>query len=203
MAVTGGILEEISRVIAEHLGKPGNLATLDRCVDKWLGYENWLQIEVLNALIDAGLHPEYLEMWIDAPYGLTRPCKPRVKSPVKWPDWVLYVPKEQEYLWVELKTVPSAKVSSIEEDMGCLDLFSLEGTVRLWEKPSRKQSKYLTRKVSSLVRATHRGICILAGTTDLEPQLFRDKPKWGPPGRYEVGGQFALWVWERHLEKGL
>ena len=71
MAVTGGILEEISRVIAEHLGKPGNLATLDRCVDKWLGYENWLQIEVLNALIDAGLHPEYLEMWIDAPYGLT------------------------------------------------------------------------------------------------------------------------------------
>jgi len=66
MAITRGILEEVSRVIAEHLGKPENLITLERCLDKLLGYEHWLQIEVLNALTDAGLHPDYLEMWIDA-----------------------------------------------------------------------------------------------------------------------------------------
>jgi len=201
MVVKTGILEEVSRFIAEHLGKPGNLATLERCLDKWLGYENWLQIEVLNALTDAGLHPDYLEMWIDAPCGLTRPCKRRVKAAVKWADWVLHAPKDQEYLWVELKTVPSAKVASIEEDMTCLDLFSLQETVRLWEHYTGKQSRYLTKRSASLVRSTHRGVCILCGTTDLETRVPRDRPIWGPPKRHEIGGQFALWVWDRPLEK--
>jgi len=198
MVVKGDIVKEISRVIAEHLRKPDNMATLERCLDKWLGYENWLQVEVLDALTDAGLHPDYLEMSKDAPCGLTRPCKRGVKGPVKEPDWVLYARREQEYLWVELKTVPSAKVSSIEVDMGCLDLFSLQETVRLWQQYPGKL-KYLTKGSASLLRSTHRGVCILSGTTDLEPQLFRDKPKWGPPARYQIGGQFALWVWDRPL----
>lgn len=201
MAIETGILEDVSRFIAEHLGKPGSLTTLARCLDKWLGYENWLQIEVLNALTNAGLHPDYLEMWIDAPCGLTRPCKRRVKAPVKWSDWVLHAPKEGKYLWVELKTVPSAKVASIEEDMTCLDLFSLQETVRLWEHYTGKQSRHLTKRSASLVRSTHRGVCILCGTTDLETQVPRDRPIWGPPKRHEIGGQFALWVWDRPLEK--
>jgi len=105
------------------------------------------------------------------------------------------------FLWVELKTVPSARVSSIEEDMACLDLFSLQETVRLWEHYSGKQGKYLTKKSASLLRSTHRGVCILAGTTDLETQVPRDRPIWGPPKRHEIGEQFALWVWDRPLEK--
>lgn len=200
MVVKTGILEDLSRVIAEHLGKPDNLATLERCLHKWLGYENWLQVEVLDALTDAGLHPDYLEMSKDPPCGLTRPCKRRVKTPYKEPDWVLHAPKEEQYLWVELKTVPSAKVASIKEDMACLDLFSLQETVRLWQQYPGKLS-YLTKGSASLLRSTHRGVCILSGTTDLETQVPRDRPVWGPPKRHEIGGQFALWVWDRLLEK--
>ena len=82
-----------------------------------------------------------------------------------------------------------------------LDLPSLPETVRLWEHYSGKQGKYLTKKSASLLRSTHRGVCILAGTTDLETQVPRDRPIWGPPKRHEIGEQFALWVWDRPLEK--
>jgi len=211
MIVAGGIVKEVSRIIAEHLRKPENLATLERCLEKWLGYEYWLQIKILNALSEAGLHPDHLEMFFDAPCGLTRPCKPGRSKPEKWCDWVLYARKEQEYLWVELKTVPSAVprgegskiIGKIREDMRCLDLFSLQETVRQWERPPLKRSKYLMKKAASLRQASHRGVCILSGTTDLETQVPRDEPIWGPPDRYEIGGQFALWVWERVLPKGL
>lgn len=209
MVVTGDVAKEISRIIVEHLRKPRNLATLERCRKKKLAYEYWLHVEILNALTDAGLNNDHLlEMWTDAPCMLTEP-PPGRKGSDKWCDWVLHAIKEQEYLWVELKAfskrrAASRQLKAIGDEMRCLDLFDLERTFDLWkDRPlSALRGKELRERAESLRHSSHRGVCILSGITDfLENKVLPHGPMWSSPARYEISGQFALWVWDRPLEK--
>lgn len=202
-------IKEVSRAIAEHLGKPDNLAALEWCRKKKLSYENWLQVAILNALTDARLHPDHLEMWTDAPCMLTKPYKPTVEDRRKWCDWVLHAIKEQEYLWVELKTFSkrdavSKRFNDIEVDMASLDLFHLNDTFDRWKHYSGMHEKELRERAESLLDSTHRGVCILSGITDfLKNKVLPHRPMWGSPARYEISEPFALWVWDRVLGKVL
>jgi len=210
MVVTGDIVKEISRIIAEHLRKPKNLATLERCRKKRLSYEYWLHVEILNALTDVGLHPKHLEMCTDAPCMLTEPPPDRNGSD-KWCDWVLHAIKEQEYLWVELKAFSKKRAAgrqlgAIRYEMRCLDLFDLERTFDLWkDRPlSALRGKELRERAESLRHSTHRGVCILSGITDfLENKVLPHRLPWSSPAQYEISGPFALWVWDRPLKKVL
>lgn len=207
--VTGEIVKEVSRVIAEHLGKPENLAALEWCRKKELSYENWLQVEILNALTDAGLHPTHLEMWTDAPCWLTETRKDEENETKRWCDWVLRSPKDKQYVWVELKTIVreatvNERLKDIEAEMGLLDRFWLEKTHRRWERYSGKWEQELTERAESLLHSTHLGVYILSGITDLlESKELPHRPMWSSPARYEISEPFALWVWDRLLKKVL
>jgi len=209
MAISGRIVEEVSRVIAGHLGKPENIAALKLCREKELSYENWLQVEILNALTDAGLHPTNFEMWTDAPCWLTQISEDEENEAKRWCDWVLRAPKEKQYVWVELKTIVrqatvSERLKNIEAEMALLDRFWLGKTNRRWGRYSGKWEQQLRERAESLLHSTHLGVYILSGVTDLlETEELPHRPMWSSPARYEISEPFALWVWDRLLERVL